>query len=88
MNHFEVKWETRAEMELARLWMNAKDKNSLSAAQYRIDLDLAQKPSAIGIHISEGLWKHWVSPLVVYFEIDSGTNVVKVTWVRVDSNSV
>lgn len=82
MMPFTVEWDTDAENELARIYMQASDPMAVTQAQARADKLLASNPVGNGQLLSEGLYRIDVWPLVVNYTIDSARRHVQVTWAR------
>lgn len=55
MKSFEVTWDFDAETALARIYLIAKDPNSIWPAQHKVDRKLEQQPQLVGFELSEGL---------------------------------
>jgi mRNA-degrading endonuclease RelE of RelBE toxin-antitoxin system len=82
MNPFRVEWEPAAEDELARIWLGSGDPLAVTIAQAYADQLLARDPIKYGRHLSEGLYRIDVVPLVLTYTIDSANRLVEVTWIR------
>ncbi len=78
MSNFTVDWEPAAEIDLARLWLNAPDPLAVTRAQAEIDRLLERDPVGNGRHLSEGLYRLHVPPLAVTYTIDTEQKLVKV----------
>ncbi len=76
---FKVKWTKRALSDLASVWMAAADRSAVTSAQITVDRILAADPKGYGTHLSEGLWRVEVLPILVHFEIDDAAGKVRVT---------
>jgi len=77
--NFTVKWEAAIRHELHELWAVAPD-----PAAVRVAADTAERlfgidPFGAGRHLSEGLWRVDVPPLVINYTIDPDQNEVKIT---------
>ncbi len=81
MKPFTVDWDSEAENELARIWMQSADPPAVRQAQTKADQCLAQDPLGYGRHLSEGLYQISVPPLVLSFTLDAARRHVQVTWV-------
>ena len=79
---YTVLWSPEAEDQLAEIWIEAADRNAVTAAQATIDEELAADPETKGKEASEDLRRFKVEPLVVLFEIQPGDRLAKVTAVR------
>jgi mRNA-degrading endonuclease RelE of RelBE toxin-antitoxin system len=79
MTPFTVISSDEAEAELARLWLNAKDRKAVTAAQHQIDRELASDPHRAGTELSEGLWQIRVPPVKAFYEIDDQARIVRIT---------
>lgn len=53
--------------------------NRVTAAERIVNTLLADDPTRNGQHLSEGLYRLVVSPLVVFYEVDSAARVVRIT---------
>jgi hypothetical protein len=79
---YTVVWLHEAEDELALLWLAASDRNAITAAQAKIDKELAREPEVVGAHVAEGLYQVHIGPLKASFEIEESDRVVRVVAVR------
>jgi mRNA-degrading endonuclease RelE of RelBE toxin-antitoxin system len=77
--NFTVDWEKGAENDLMDLWLAAPDQRAITTASAAIDQLLSTDPYAFGQHLSEGLWRLRVPPLVVHYSIDPNQQHVEVT---------
>lgn len=82
MNGFAVDWAQEAEDDPAILWLTSSDPLGVTQAQAQIDRLLSRNPLGIGQHISEGLYRFCVPPLIVTYTIDQGRHHVEVASVR------
>jgi hypothetical protein len=82
MNSFTVDWTPAAEDELADIWLQATDRNAVTAAQAALEKRLEQDPTGYGQHHSEGLYSITVPPLHAFYSIDFARQFVQVTDVR------
>ena len=82
MTRFRVEWESPAEDELARLWLQPGDPQAVTVASARAEQLLARDPLKYGRHLSEGLYSIDVPPLVLTYTVDQANRLVEVTWVR------
>jgi len=67
---------------LAELWLTALDRAEVSRAANEIERLLRDDPAAHATHISEGLWKLVVPPLIALFEIRESDRIVEIA--RID----
>ncbi len=81
MNDFGLEWEPDGEEELARIWLFADDCQAVTDASAQIDRLLTSNPVGAGQALHEGLFKLTVSPLTVFYSVESGQRTVKVSWV-------
>jgi hypothetical protein len=84
MNRYTVTWLKEVEGDLARLWIGAPDRHSVSAAADAIDADLAREAERKGTPVSEGLQSLYVSPLYVLFTVREADCLVEVVSIRPD----
>ena len=82
MKAFEVTWDFDAETALARIYLIAKDPNSIWPAQHKVDRKLEQQPQLVGFELSEGLWQIIQPPIKVFYEIDDVKRIVTVTHIE------
>jgi hypothetical protein len=82
MMPFTVEWDTDAENELARIYMQASDPLAVTQAQARADKLLSGNPVGNGQLLSEGLYRMHEPPLIVNYTVDLARRHVEVTWVR------
>jgi hypothetical protein len=78
-----VDWTPEALSHLTAVWLQAPDRQAVTAAQARIDALLAADPLAHGLPRSEGLHAIDVPPLRAVFEVsdaDRTVTVVSVNW--------
>jgi mRNA-degrading endonuclease RelE of RelBE toxin-antitoxin system len=79
MSRYNVVWSADAIDELAEIWLQASDRAAVTSAQAAIDRQLALDPSVLSTEVAEGLHKLVVAPLKVYFEVDEGSRLIKIT---------
>jgi hypothetical protein len=79
MMAFTVICSNDAQNQLANLWLSAADRAAITAAQYRIEQELAADPRRKSNEISEGLWRIDFPPLKALFEIDDQDRLVRIT---------
>jgi hypothetical protein len=73
-----VDWEDPARATLALIWIQAANRQAITAAQARIDRLLAVDPLGHGVAVSEGLYALEVHPLRALFEIAEAEKSVTV----------
>lgn len=76
---FTVRWAEELDEALAAIWLAYPDKPAVTAAQATLDRFLGTDPKKYGEHLSEGLWRLHVPPLLVHFTIDDDALRVDVT---------
>jgi hypothetical protein len=74
---FKVIWSQRAQDQLALLWLNATDRNAVTAAQHQVDQLLRVDPDQQGISFF-GSRLLLVAPLHVLFTINTADMQVEV----------
>jgi hypothetical protein len=74
--NFTVIWVTKAEQELAALWLAATDRAAVTQAAHEIDQRLRSDPTSEGESRAENQRVTFVPPLGVLFEIDDGDRKV------------
>jgi hypothetical protein len=79
MSRYTVDWDPEAEDDLARAWMRASDPSAVTRAQVEADRLLAQDPIGNGRHLSEGLYRMEVPPLIVSYTVDTVRQHAQVT---------
>jgi hypothetical protein len=62
--------------------MSAQDRNSVTAAAHRVDIELAVDAEFKGVQVSEGLRGFISAPLRVLFTVNDGDRIVEVVRVR------
>jgi len=82
MTRYTVVWVQSSQSELADLWLNAPDRNAVTAATHAIDRELAVDPSSRGVELSEGLRAFFAPPLRVLFAVRGDDRIVEVLRVR------
>ena len=75
---YTVFWEPDALSALAAIWLQASDRQGVTAAQAGIDKLLAVDPAGNGIDLSEGLFAVEVPPLRAQFEVSDSARIVRV----------
>jgi hypothetical protein len=77
--NYAVHWTEAALNELAAAWTAATDRNAVTAASHRLDLDLAADPFAIGLARNSSVNRTAVDlPLGVDYEIIEDDKTVRV----------
>jgi hypothetical protein len=79
MTAFTVIASNEAENQLTNLWILATDRADVTAAQHRIEQELAADPRRSGKEVAEGLWRINCPPLCVLYEIDDTNRLVRIT---------
>jgi hypothetical protein len=88
MTRYTVNWMLGAQNHLAQLWIEAPDRDVVTAAANRIDRELAEDPDIKGRPLREGLRSFDVSPLRVLYLVKEMDRIVDVVSVRrIDSPS-
>ena len=80
--NFTVRWERAALRQLTSVWLQATDRNAVTAAQALTDQLLRRDPFGNGRHLSEGLYRLDVPPIAVYYTIDLLAQSVEITTIR------
>lgn len=73
---YKVTWRPSAEQQLAGLWVDAPDKNDVTAAADRIDDLLARDPLKVGASRFGASRTLTVLPLAVYYDVDQANREV------------
>jgi len=76
---FHVTWDNEARKDRAYLWATAPDPAAVRAATDAAAAALGRDPYQGTTHLSEGLWRLIVPPVMVYFEIDHAGRQVTIT---------
>jgi hypothetical protein len=79
MTAYTVGWDPAAEHELGDIYLDADDPNLVTAASAKVDYLLAQDPIHYGQLLSEGLYRIYVSPLLVFYTVDVNRKHAQVT---------
>ena len=82
MTHYTVNWKLGAQNHLAQLWIEAPDRDVVTASANRIDEELANDPDLKGRLLREGLRSLDISPLRVLYEVNVLGRIVDVYSVR------
>lgn len=80
--NFAVDWESDVRRELHLLWATAPDPPAVRGAAETVERQLGTDPYQAGKHLSEGLWRIVVPPLVAHYSIDASSRSVEITDVR------
>jgi len=75
---YTVVWKPTAERELAQIWTEAADRNSVTAAAAEIDRLLQWNPHEQGESRSGKMRIMFVTPLGVFFHVDESDRIVSV----------
>jgi len=73
---YKVTWRPSAEQQLAGLWVDASDKNDVTAAADRIDDLLARGPLNVGASRFGASRTLTVPPLAVYYDVGQANREV------------
>jgi plasmid stabilization system protein ParE len=84
MKRYTVTWLESARAHLAQIWVDASDRQAVTAAANTIDTDLARDPGNKGTAVSEGLRSLYVPPLHVLYSVREPDCLVEVASVRRD----
>jgi hypothetical protein len=76
---YTVLWYPTAERDLATLWLQAPDQQSVADAADRMDVMLRRDPQMLGESREEDLRILVVDPLAIYFRLDEEDRKVFVT---------
>jgi plasmid stabilization system protein ParE len=82
MTRYTVVWPRDAEEDLADAWLNAPDRNAVTAAAIAIDKKLSENAATKGLEVSEGLRAFYEAPLRVLFAVREGDRIVEVLRVK------
>jgi hypothetical protein len=82
MTRFTVGWRGEALQELAEIWLESTDRNSVTAATRDVDDELSEDPLDKGREISEDLYRLDLLPLHVYFVVHEDDRKVEIVKVR------
>ncbi|MBI1917542.1 MAG: type II toxin-antitoxin system RelE/ParE family toxin [Planctomycetes bacterium] len=82
MTRYTVNWKLGAQNHLAQLWIEAPDRDVVTAAANQIDNELAEDPDTKGRPLREGLRSLDISPLRVLYEVNEMDRIVHVYSVR------
>ena len=73
-----VAYTSVAEDQLTDIWVQAPDRQAVTAAEAEINKRLGRDPLGQGEAVAEGLRKLAVTPLTVYYQVDQAQRVVEV----------
>jgi hypothetical protein len=79
MTPYDLIWLPDAEDQLAEIWLRARDRADVTAAQAEIDARLAHDPATKGSEVAEGLRQITVPPLKAFFEVHEVQHQVHIT---------
>ncbi len=82
MIRYTVVWHREGRDELAKIWIDARDRNAISAAADVIDEELLTDALTKGAELSEGLRALLAPPLRVLFAVREEDRLVEVLCVR------
>jgi hypothetical protein len=82
MRPYSVRWLRDARLELARIWISAKDPYAIRAASEEIEKLLGEQAGTCGEPLGEGLFKLIHEPLVVLYTVDVVAQSIEVVWIR------
>ena len=82
MIRFTVAWHTEARDELAEIWVDARDRNAVSAAVQEIDRQLTSDANTKGTELSEGLRALSAPPIRILFAVRVDDRIVEVLRVK------
>lgn len=74
-----VSWKPDIRRELHLIWATSPDSVAVRTASDTIEQLLGADPTANGEHLSEGLWRVILAPLVVHYTIDETLRHVEIT---------
>ncbi len=79
MTRYTVVWKYSAQIELARLWLAAADRQAMTSAANDIDTELGRDATTKGVFADASLRELSVPPLRVLFNISEPDRLVTVT---------
>ena len=79
---FTVVWSPSAGDQLAEIWLDASNRQGVTAAQAAIDVELGEDAHSKGRELAEDLFVFSVAPLQVLFELLEPDRLVRVIGVR------
>ena len=78
MADFTLELTPSAQNDLADLWLRSPDPVGVTRADAAAYLLLRRDPLGCGVHVSEGLYRLTVAPLVYYYAVDTTRSHVRV----------
>jgi plasmid stabilization system protein ParE len=75
---FTVLWKRSAEADLAAIWLNAKDRASVTLAADSLEQQLRSNPNASGEPLFDTVRELIVPPLGIHFEVIGVDRIVQV----------
>lgn len=82
MTRYTVVWVQSALDELAEIWLEVSDRDSVAEAADKIDRELAEDAPAKGSELSEGLRSLFVPPLKAIFAVREADRIAEVFVVK------
>jgi hypothetical protein len=82
MTRYIVTWVESAQQELAQVWIDAPNREAVTAATHAIDKELVEDAATKGSELSEGLRELIIPPLRVLFLVREPDRLVEVCTVR------
>ena len=82
MTRYTVTWMPDVQRELTQLWLDAENRNAVTAASNEIDRLLAVDADSVGNDESEGLRRLVVHPLSALFSVEKDDLKVAVVSIR------
>jgi plasmid stabilization system protein ParE len=76
--NYTVEWLPEAEAQLTTAWLASADRNAVTAAARRVDLDLAKDPFAVGESREENVRIGFEFPLRYLYRVHAGRAQVQV----------
>jgi plasmid stabilization system protein ParE len=80
--NYRVDWTPSARRQLATIWLNTANRNSVARAATVLERLLMIDPSLEGIPIRRGIRQRFVTPLLADFRVDEKNRSVKILRVR------
>jgi len=75
---YTVVWTTTAENELGELWLQSADRQSVSDAANRLEVELKRDPTGSSIVLSEKYREIYLKPLLMVFSVSEADRKVTV----------
>ena len=82
MTRYTVVWHDAAQGQLARIWVDAEDRQAVAFAANLIDAQLAVDSDTVGVAIEEGIRQLVVPPLSVLFAVSEPDRLAKIVHVE------